>query len=139
VIGTASAKNVDFLKKLGVDQVIDYTSTPFEEVVHGVDVVLDCVGGDTQQRSYQTLRPGGILVSLVETPSEEKAAEYGVRVSFPYIQMDSKILAEIASLVDSGRVRPEVSTVLPLQEIQQAHALSESLHTRGKIVLNMVA
>lgn len=137
VIGTASTKNQDFLRQLGVDQAIDYTSARFEDVVHDVDVVLDNVGGETLQRSWQVLRPGGVLVSLVEPSVAEKAAPYGVRGVFPYVTADAAILNQIVSLVDAGQVKPAVSSVFPLGDIQQAHALSESFHTRGKIALQV--
>jgi NADPH:quinone reductase-like Zn-dependent oxidoreductase len=138
VIGTASV-NVDFLRELGLDEVIDYSTTRFEDVVHDVDVVLDLVGGDTQQRSWAVLKPGGILVSTVQPPSEETAAAHGVRgqlvASAPPI---GKVLAEVATLIDAGQIKPEVSTILPLQEIRTAHEMIEGRHTRGKIVLQVV-
>jgi NADPH:quinone reductase-like Zn-dependent oxidoreductase len=81
VIGTASARNADFVRELGVDEFIDYQSTPFETVVHDVDVVLDTIGGDTQVRSFGVLHKDGFLVSIVEPPSEELATQHGVRMA----------------------------------------------------------
>lgn len=139
VIGTAS-KNVDFLQQLGVDQIIDYTKTKFEEVVRNVDVVLDTIGGDTQQRSWSVLKPGGILISTVQPPSEETAAAHGVRQNMiataPPI---GPTLTEVAKMVDAGTIKPEVSRVLPLSEVRKAHELIEGRHTRGKIVLQVVS
>lgn len=139
VIGTAS-KNVDFLQELGVDQIIDYTKTKFEEVVRNVDVVLDTIGGDTQQRSWSVLKPGGILISTVQPPSEETAAAHGVRQNMiataPPI---GPTLTEVAKMVDAGTIKPEVSRVLPLSEVRKAHELIEGRHTRGKIVLQVVS
>lgn len=137
VIGTSSGHNLDFQRQLGVDQPIDYTTTRFEEVVHGVDVLLDTVGGEVLQRSWQVLKPGGILVSVVEMPSAETAATYGVRPALATADADNGVLAQIAALIDAGQVKPVVSTVLPLTEVRQAHTLSESQHTRGKIVLQV--
>jgi NADPH:quinone reductase-like Zn-dependent oxidoreductase len=138
VIGTASV-NIDLLRELGLDEVIDYSTTQFEDVVHDVDVVLDLVGGDTQQRSWAVLKPGGILISTVQPPSEETAAAHGVRgqlvMSAPPI---GKVLAEVATLVDTGQIKLVVSTVLPLQEIRTAHQMIEGMHTRGKIILQVV-
>jgi NADPH:quinone reductase-like Zn-dependent oxidoreductase len=138
VIGTASI-NIDFLRTLGVDQAIDYSTTRFEDVVSDVDVVLDTVGSDTQERSWGVLKPGGILVSTVQPPSEEAAQDHGVRqhlvMSSPPI---GPTLTEVARMVDSGTIRPEVSTILPLAEIRKAHELIETRHTRGKIVLRVV-
>ncbi|HSL45075.1 MAG TPA: NADP-dependent oxidoreductase [Anaerolineales bacterium] len=140
VIGTASL-NLDFLRELGVDEVIDYSKVAFEEVVKDVDVVLDLVGSnnDTQERSWKVLKPGGILVSTVQYPSPEQAAIHGVRAGMvdtaPPI---GPTLTEVAKMIDAGQLKPHVSTVLPLQEIQTAHRLLEARHTHGKIVLEVV-
>ncbi len=140
VIGTASTANQDFLRQIGVDEAIDYTTTHFEDVVHDVDVVLDTVGGETQERSWQTLKPGGLLLSTIQPPSAETAAAHGVRQAFVMaVATDPTILAEIATLVDAGTIKPEVSMVLPLHETQRAHELSEGKHIRGKLVLQVVA
>ena len=137
VIGTAS-RNLDFVRGLGVDEAIDYSTTPFENAVSNVDVVLDTVGGDTQQRSWQVLKPGGILVSIVQAPSEETAKAHGVRGAFVFsVPPIGETLTEVAGLVDSGQIKPEVSAVLPLQEIRKAHQMVEAGHTRGKIVLQV--
>jgi NADPH:quinone reductase-like Zn-dependent oxidoreductase len=139
VIGTASG-NIDFLKELHIDQAIDYSSTRFEEVVDKVDVVLDTIGGDTQERSWGVLKPGGMLVSTVQQPSEESAAAHGVRQAMVFSSPPiGKVLTEVAEMVDSGKIKPHVSTVLPLQEIQKAHEMIEGKHTRGKIVLQIAA
>ncbi len=82
VIGTASSQNQAFLKELGVDEPIDYQKTRFEDVVEDVDIVFDPIGGETQKRSWKTLKKGGILVSIVAPPSEEEAKKYGVRSAF---------------------------------------------------------
>ncbi len=105
VIGTASSKNDAFLRKLGVDKTVDYQKTRFEEVVHDVDVVLDTIGGDTQERSFKALKKGGILVSIVQPPSQELAAKYGVRALFYGAHPSSSDLTEIAKLIDAGKVR----------------------------------
>lgn len=139
VIGTTSLHH-DFLEEMGVDEIVDYSTASFEELAGKVDVVLDLIGGETQERSWALLKPGGILVSTVQAPSEETAAAHGVRqhlvMSAPPI---GETLTEVARLVDSGKLRPVVSTVLPLEEIEKAHGLVESKHTRGKIVLTVDA
>jgi NADPH:quinone reductase-like Zn-dependent oxidoreductase len=138
VIGTASV-NFDLLESLGVDQAINYAETPFENVAHDVDVVLDTIGGDTQQRSWATLKKGGILVSTVQAPSEETALAHGVRQGMVYSSPPiGQTLAELANLIDTGQIKPVVSTVLPLQEVREAHQLVEGHHSRGKIVLQVV-
>jgi NADPH:quinone reductase-like Zn-dependent oxidoreductase len=138
VIGTASI-NIDFLSELGVDQAINYSTTQFEDVVRDVDVVLDMMGGDTQARSWSLLKPGGILISTIQPPSEEAAAAHGVRQAFIYSAPPvGKTLTEVAAMVDAGKLKVEVSKVLPLAEARKGHELIETRHTRGKIVLQIV-
>jgi NADPH:quinone reductase-like Zn-dependent oxidoreductase len=135
VIGTASSKNQAFLRELGVDKVVDYQKTRFEDVVHDADVVLDTIGGDTHERSFKALKKGGSLVSIVQPPSQELATKFGVRALFYGAHPSSSDLVEIGRLIDSGKVKTVVETVLPLAEARRAHELSQTGHTRGKIVL----
>lgn len=138
VIGTASAHNLAFLRQLGADEVIDYNTTPFEEIVKEVDLVYDTVGGETLQRSWIVLKPGGMLLSIVDQPSPEMAAAYGVQACLGILQPphDGQ-LTGLARLVDAGQLKPTVSVVLPLQDAPQAHRLIEGRHVRGKIVLQV--
>ena len=138
VIGTASEKNHEFLRKLGVDQVIDYDTERFEAVVQPVDVVLDTIGGDTQERSWKVLKRGGILVSIASPPKDEIAKEHGVRQAFVFTQPNAGQLAEIAKLVDAEKLKVIVETVLPLSDATRGQELSERGHGRGKIVLRVV-
>ena len=137
VIGTASAGNESFLRELGADEVIDYRTTRFEEVVREVDVVLDLIGGDTQQRSWQVLKKGGILVATLGIASPEAAREHGVRGEGVRVHADTVQLSQIAALIDAGDLKPAVTTVLPLAEAARAHELSQTGHVRGKIVLQV--
>jgi NADPH:quinone reductase-like Zn-dependent oxidoreductase len=137
VIGTAS-RNIDFLPELNVDQASDYSATPYENVVHDVDVVLDTMGDDTQQRSWGVLKPGGMLVSTVQAPADETAKAHGMRQAMVYSSPPiGKVLTEVAELVDAGQIKPHVSIVLPLEEIRKAHDILADRHTRGKIVLQV--
>jgi NADPH:quinone reductase-like Zn-dependent oxidoreductase len=138
VMGTASAGNAGFLQELGADEVIDYRATRFEEAVREVDVVLDTMGGDTQRKSWQVLKKGGILVATLGISSPEAAREHQVRGEGVMVHPDSAQLAEIAGLIDGGQVKPVVTTVLPLAEAARAHELSQTGHTRGKIVLQVI-
>jgi NADPH:quinone reductase-like Zn-dependent oxidoreductase len=138
VIGTASKRNQDFVRNLGADQTIDYQTTRFEDVVHEVDVVFDTIGGDTQKRSWKMLKKGEILVSIVDPPSAEAAAAHGVRQASVFVQPSATQLTELANLVDSGKIKPIVETVLPLSDARRAHELGQTGHTRGKIVLRVV-
>jgi len=137
VIATASAVNIGLAMELGADQFIDYTKTRFEEAVKDVDVVFDTIGGDTQERSWQVLKPGGILVSVVSPPSEAIATAHGVRCAFVFIRPSGRQLTEIAELIDAGKMKPIIHTVLPLAEARQAHAISQGGHARGKIVFHV--
>ncbi|MEU6822005.1 NADP-dependent oxidoreductase [Streptomyces atriruber] len=140
VIGTARADKHDFLRSLGADELIDYTVTDFSEAVRDVDVVLDGVGGAYGDRSLPVLRRGGHLVTLPDPgglPDPERAAELGVHAGWTIVEPDRLGLLEIARLVDEGRLRVEVDTVLPLEEAAKAHAYGEQGRTQGKIVLQV--
>ena len=137
VIGTASAVHASFLRDLDADEAIDYKTTRFEEAVREVDVVLDLIGGDTQRRSWQVLKKGGVLVATLGISSPEDARKHQVRGEGVMVQPDSVQLAEIASLIDKDKVNPVVTEILPLAEAARAHEMSQTGHTRGKIVLQV--
>ena len=136
VTGMASGRNEAFVRGLGVDEFIDYTEQPFEQVAKDMDVVFDTVGEDTFQRAFQTLKKGGFLVTSVAFPKDE-AQQHGVGVARVFCKPDAEQLASIRDLVDAGELKAHVSAVLPLAEIKQAFELSESRRTRGKIVLQV--
>src|SRR5438105_5027447 len=137
VFATASTKNQDLLRELGVDEPIDYTRQRFEDITRKVDIVLDTLGNETQKRSWSVLKKGSVLVSLVQPPSEEKAKELGVRAALLGAQPNGAQLAEIAKIIDSGKVAPVIDRILPLSEARRAHELSQSGHTHGKIALRV--
>jgi len=137
VIGTASGENEEFVRSLGVDEFIDYTERKFEEIVKDVEVVFDTVGSDTLERSFQTLKKGGFLVTTVEPPSDEKAKQFGISAAMINVLPSAKQLAEVNRLIDAGKLKTHVGTVLPLAEVKKAHRLSESGHARGKIILQV--
>jgi NADPH:quinone reductase-like Zn-dependent oxidoreductase len=135
VIGTGSSRNRDFVLGLGVDEYVDYTEQDVAEAVSDVDVVFDTVGGETTELLVPVLREGGILVTIAAAPPEDAARERGARAELLVMSPSSDQLARVAELVAAGDVRVELAEVLPLNEVQRAHELSESGHTRGKIVL----
>lgn len=137
VIGTASARNHDFLKSIGAHETIDYNTTAFEDAVHDVDVVLDTMSGDVWQRSWKVLKKGGILVSTLRGPEAGGADALNKLCAHVFVQPDAGQLGEIAVLIDSGQVRPEIARTYPLQDVAEAHRASESGHTRGKIILDV--
>lgn len=136
VIGTASATNKDFVNSLGADEFIDYTSTAFEDEVKDVDVVFDPIGGDTNKRSYQVLKKGGFLVSLVEKGSEELMKKYNVEAKVMASEPNPKQLKEITELVEAGKVKTRIEKTFPLSEAKKAQKLSEEGPVSGKIILN---
>jgi NADPH:quinone reductase-like Zn-dependent oxidoreductase len=118
--------------------VIDYTTTPFEEVANDMDVVLDTVGGETLERSWSVIKKGGVLISLVAQPSSEKASLYGIRALKPTALASNKDLEDIVQLVVEGKVKSIISKAFSLQEAGQAQELSQHGHGRGRIVLHIV-
>ncbi len=138
VIGTASEANIDFVRDLGADEVIDYRRTPFETAVRDVDLVLDLIGGEVEDRSWSVLKPGGLLVGVVGVhPSADKAKAAGVRSDAIFMHPDGKQLSEIAGLIDAGKVRVTVSGTYPLSAAVEAQELVHLGHTRGKVVLTV--
>jgi NADPH:quinone reductase-like Zn-dependent oxidoreductase len=137
VIGTGSSRNRDFVLGLGADDYVDYTQQDVGQAVSGVDMAFDTVGGDTTQALVPTVREGGVLVTIASAPPEEAARARGARAELLVMSPSSEQLARIAELVAAGEVRVEISQVLPLTEVRRAHELSESGHTRGKIVLTV--
>jgi NADPH:quinone reductase-like Zn-dependent oxidoreductase len=140
VVATAASDDLDYVRDLGAERVVDYRTERFEELLTGVDVVLDTVGGDTQQRSLQVLKPGGILVSVVSPVPEATQKRYGVRAAYLYVEVTTARLNEISQLFDSGKLVTNVGTVLPLEEAHIAHEMLGGVpHKRGKIVLSIAA
>jgi len=136
-VGTGSGRNRDFVLGLGADDFVDYTSQDVSSEVSDVDVALDTVGGDVTATLVPTLREGGAIVTIASAPPEEAAAERGARAIMHVTSQSSEPLTRIAELVVAGDVRIEISEVLPLDEVQRAHELSEGGHVRGKIVLTV--
>jgi len=140
VVATAASADREYVRRLGAERVLDYHTERFEESVTGVDVVLDTVGGDTQQRSLRVLKPGGILVSSVSPVSETTQKHYGIRAAFFYVDVTTARLNKITELFDSGKLVADVGTVLPLEAARVAHEmLGGAPHQRGKIVLRIPA
>jgi NADPH:quinone reductase-like Zn-dependent oxidoreductase len=135
VLTTVSGQNLGFARELGADRAIDYESQRFEEIARDVDLVLDLVGGETQERSWSVLKPGALLVSALGEPSKEKAMQHGAHGLGYRAQSNAGQLAEIGRLIDQGKVRPVVMASYPLAEARQAHERLERGHVRGKIVL----
>ncbi|MET9563610.1 NADP-dependent oxidoreductase [Streptomyces tauricus] len=140
VIGTASAGKHEFLRGLGADELVDYRETDFAEAVRDVDVVLDTIGGDYRSRSLRTLRPGGLLVSILVSGTTELAEEaegLGVRAVEMLVEADQAGMSAIAGLVAAGSLRATIAETFPLAEAAKAHALGDTGRTVGKLVLQV--
>ena len=135
VLGTASEANRGLVESLGADEFIDYRSQRFQDVAKNIDVVFDTIGGTTQDDSWATMNPNGMLVAITQTPSEDVARQHGVRSAFLFVQPNASALNELCALVECGHVRPIIGAEFALSDIKAAHALSESGRARGKIAL----
>jgi NADPH:quinone reductase-like Zn-dependent oxidoreductase len=120
VIGTASARHHELLRALGATEVIDYTTTRFEEVVQDLDLVLDTRGGTTLERSWNVLKTGGTLLSLVQRPSQERAHQLGIHATAFIVKPNGTQLAQLSELIALRVLRPVIEQVFPLSEARQA-------------------
>jgi NADPH:quinone reductase-like Zn-dependent oxidoreductase len=138
VTGVASAANLGLVRELGADEAINYANGGIPDSLRDIDVVLDGAGGEALERAWKTLRPGGILVSLVQNPSAETAAAHGVRAAMGGgMPPAGPVLSEVGKLADAGKLRPVISSVLPLNETARGLEMIASRHTRGKIVIQI--
>ncbi|WP_228409511.1 NADP-dependent oxidoreductase [Radiobacillus deserti] len=140
VYTTASPKNHDLLKALGADEVIDYHTTNVKDVLHDIDLVLDTIGGETQNESFAVLKENtGRIISVVGEPNQEKAKEKNVVAKGIWLNPDGKQLSKIGALLEEGKVKSVIASKHPLsrQGIYDAHALSETHHAAGKIVITV--
>lgn len=140
-VGTTSTKNIDFVKSIGADEVIDYTQQPFETVAHDFDFVLDALSGETLQRSIQVVKDNGTIITMPSGADLEalktEAAKRGINLFNQLVQSNGEDMKQIAIWLESGQLRSEVSKVFPFAEMIQAHREVETGRTRGKIVVKM--
>ncbi len=140
VIATAASRDVEYVRGLGAETVIDYSAVRFEDVVSGVHAVIDTVGGDTRERSFAVLRKGGILVSVVSSIPRATEQRDGIRAVFFIAEVTGVRLNALTALFESGKLLPQVGSVLPLDQARLAHQmLAGAPHKRGKIVLQVAA
>ncbi len=140
VIATTSTANVDLVKSLGADEVIDYKKEDFSQRVKDVDVVFDMLGGESRAKSWQCLKKSGILVSVVarQDPFDaEVVKKFAVRAEPVAMIASGERLQKIADLVDAGKLKVVIAKEFPLSEVKAAHELSESGHVVGKIILSI--
>ena len=161
VATTTSTANLDWVKRLGADIVIDYRKDDFETLLHDYDVVLDTLGGETLEKSLRVLKPGGKLISLSGPPDpdfakdigstwilrlvmrllsyriRQKAKRHQVSYSFVFMRASGDQLREIASLIDSGIIRPVVDRVFPFASTKEALVYVETGRAKGKVVVKV--
>lgn len=141
VVTTASQANEEYVKSLGADQVIDYRTEDFEQVLHDIDVVLDTIAGETLEKSCRVVKPGGRIVSILGNPDQTLADKFNIKVSGYWVFSSGfgDDLKQVAKLLANGKVKPQVGHIFDFTEenIKKAHELSESHHAKGKIVLKM--
>jgi NADPH:quinone reductase-like Zn-dependent oxidoreductase len=139
VTATTSAKNIDFVKALGADNVIDYTKQPFENAISNLDFVLDALGGDTLQRSIQTVKAGGKIVSLpsgaIVDEINAQAKDRQVEAIFQMVVSSGHDMQQIAGWMETGKLKAEVSQIFTFDQLREAHIAVETGRTRGKIVV----
>lgn len=137
VIVTGRSEDLALLRSLGADDVIDYRKARFEERARDIDLVLDLVGGETQERSWECLKDGGALISTLEQPSREQAEAHHAKGEVFMAEPRAEQLREITGLIEQGKVRVVIEETFPLAEAKQAHDAIERKHTQGKIVLTV--
>ena len=137
VIATASTANQDLLKQLGADVAIDYTKENWEDTVRDVNFALVPVGGETLKRTYDVMKKGGTIATLISRADPAELEKRGIRGAPVFSHPDANELAEITKLIDTGKIKPIVSQVWPLTEAAKAVAQAETHHTRGKVVLKI--
>jgi len=137
IIATGSKERMEYLRTLGADQVIDYKTTLFESVVEDVDLVIDLIGGETQERSFKVIKTGGCLVSTINPPSQELAHQYKINAVMMTMKPSTHQLKKLAELLDGRLIKPNVTKTYHLSQAQEAWKDILSHHTRGKIILEM--
>ncbi len=139
VIATASARNRDFVMQVGANEFIDYTTQRFDELTSDIDVVFDCVGGETFERSFRVIKPGGHVVTIAASEEAEAVNDERKKNAFFIVEPNQKQLVEITKLVDSGKLKPELDAVVPLENATAAYNGSlKNRQGRGKIAVEIV-
>jgi len=139
IVTTVAAKDADFVKELGADEVIDYKTQDFSAALGGYDAVFDTVGGETNAKSYQVLKPGGVLVSMVEPADKTKAEQAGITYVQQSSQATTERLQKVSELIAAGSLKVQVDTIFPLEQAAEALEYLKTGHPSGKVVLQVKA
>jgi NADPH:quinone reductase-like Zn-dependent oxidoreductase len=138
VFATAAERNRDFVKQLGADEFIDYTTQRFEDVARDIDVVFDCVGGETFERSFSVLKPGGHITTIAASEEAEALKDERRKKAFFIVEPNQKQLIEVTKLIDSGKLKSVVDAVVPLADAASAYnGTLKNRQGRGKIVVEI--
>jgi alcohol dehydrogenase len=137
VVSTAGENDIQYVKQLGADQVIDYKKEHFEDKAHDFDAVYDTVGGETYTRSYKVLKKGGIIVSMLEQPNTALMKQYGVKAIGQFTQANSERLTKLTELVEKGVIKVHVDKTFPLEQTREALDYQQQGKARGKIVVKI--
>ncbi|MGC1176568.1 MAG: NADP-dependent oxidoreductase [Candidatus Saccharimonadales bacterium] len=137
VATTAAASETDFVKSLGADEVIDYQTQDFANILKDYDAVYDTVGGETNTKSYAVLKPGGTLVSMVAPPDETLVKQHDARYTHQSTKVTTERLTKIAELIDAGTLKGTIDKVFPLDEAAEALEYLKTAHPRGKVVIQV--
>jgi alcohol dehydrogenase len=135
VATTVTANDKQFAKELGADEIIDYKTQTFEELIRDYDAAFDTVGGETYSRSFKVLKRGGTIVSMLEQPNQELMKQFGVKAIFQFTQVNRDRLTKLAQWVDQNNIRVNVDKTFPLEEAGKALDYQRDVHPRGKVVL----
>jgi len=137
VATTATGEGLDYVKQLGADEVIDYKTQQFDELLHDYDAVFDTVGGDTYDRSFKVLKQGGVIASMLAQPNQELMEQYGVTALHQMTKTSTESLNALTKLIEDGVVTIHVDKTYPLEQISEAFEARESGSVRGKIVVTI--
>ena len=122
---------------MGADQIIDYNSQKFEDLLHDYDAVFDTIGGDTYKRSFKVLKKGGMIISTLEQPNSELMQQYGVKATFQFTQVNRQRLTKLAQWVDQNNIKINVDRTFSLDETGKALDYQKDVHPRGKVVITI--
>jgi NADPH:quinone reductase-like Zn-dependent oxidoreductase len=134
---TVSTNDKEFVQQLGADQIIDYKTEKFEDLLHDYDAVLDTIGGDTYKRSFKVLKKGGIIISTLEQPDSELMQQYGIKATFQFTQVNRKRLTKLAQWVEQNSIKINVDRTFSLDEAGKALDYQKDVHPRGKVVITI--
>lgn len=137
VATTAGTQDIEYVKQLGADEVIDFKTQKFEELLKDFDAVYDTVGGETTEKSFTVLKKGGVIVSMLGQPNPELSRKYGVTAIGQNTQTTTARLQRLTQLVESGAIKPQIAKVFPLEKIKEAFTYQEQSHPRGKVVIEV--